>query len=240
MKISRFDIHPLVTLVAVGLIAVTASMAEATTLGWGDRTVGNNDSDADMIIVSTGASTQTLTAGTYQATNFNFQFTEAQTTIGGSVRPLILISPSTNVYNVIAMGSVIPYSAPTSFGTVAFGGTNTFTLAATTQVFGGFYWDGSSGQRNPIGFNGGGDAFLRCAGAAAPALNTNISGGFPLGFTGRAYDFSIDISPVPEPCTVVLGGTAALGFAAIARRRRRQHTVKGQLPRFDVNDSQAF
>jgi len=99
----------------IGLASLAISNAGATTLGWGNRPVSNNDSDSDLMVVATGASAVTLVAGNYAASTFDFQFTQAQATIGGTITPLVLVSPSANVFTVVAIGSPITYSGTTSF-----------------------------------------------------------------------------------------------------------------------------
>jgi hypothetical protein len=216
----------LLFLICVVCSLFLAQTAHAVTLGWGDIIPSNNDSDFDMILIANGTSAQTLGAGTYQATNFNYQFTEMQTTIGGTVTPLVLTSPAANVYTVIGIGTPVTYSSAGSFTTTTFGGTDTFTLNSATTVYGGFYWDGSAGLRNPIGFSFSGSGvstYVRYAGANAPVLNSNTSGGFDFQSASRRYDFSVDIQPavVPEPSTLLAAGVAVVGLLYVARNRRK-------------------
>jgi len=213
--------------IAVACLAITASLSPAAVVGAGNVPGTNNDSGPNFMAIS--QVTQLLTAGTYSALTFNYQFTEAQTTIGGSVRPMLLVSPSSNVYTVIALGDLLTYAGVTSFTSTPFGGSNSFTLAADTNVYAGFFWEQDTGitQRVPIAFTGSGSpgTYIRYGGTvAAPVLNTNVSGGLGSGLFGsRRYDFSVTISDpppaVPEPATWMMGAACLAGI--LLRRRRR-------------------
>jgi len=212
---------------AAALACVTAmfngglAVAAPVTLGLGNIASSSNDTAFAQIVVDLNV-TQSMPAGNYEATFFNYQITGTN----GTVTPLVLVSPSANVYTVVAMGSTVTPSGPTSFLSAPFGGSSTFVLSSSTTIYGGFYWN-STAVSNPIGFiDGVGSVYSRYGGAAPPVVGLNIAsiggGGAPL---SRRYDFSITVDQVvPEP------GTAAL-FVALSGLALRRVTNRRNICR---------
>ncbi len=204
---------------AAGLIIMAlASTASANTIiGPGDVVTTSADGADRGIVVDLNAP-QTLLAGSYTATNFNYEFSTLPHALptAGAVTPLLLTSPSPGNYTVIAMGDTRTFTGDTAFAAHSFGGTSTFTLAADTTVYAGYYSIGDgfhNTQLAPIGFAGTGNSFFRY-GADSPVVGNAISGGSG-GVETRTYDFSITV--IPEPSSFGMLGAAAM---AMLRRRR--------------------
>ena len=194
------------------VLYLLAGAARATTIvGPGNVTVLTYDTAPNLIVVDLN-NPQTLAAGTYTATFFNRQMNFG----AGSIQPLLLTSTSPTSYVTIALGAAQSSGVTQAFTATTFGGTNAFTLGATTTVYGGIYW-AAGAPAMPVGYAAGGSSFVRYAGAAAPVVGNAIGGGATIGNPfARTYDFSISVEPVPEPSTAALLG---LGVALLVRRR---------------------
>lgn len=197
-----------------------------TIIGPGNIAVDAQDNAAPMIVVDL-ANAQTLAAGQWSATNFNYQFsTSVSGSAAGTIAPMLFTSPSANVYTPIALGGAVGYTSPTAFLTnQPFGGTSTFTLPSQTTVYAGLYYERTapfSGSNNmAIGFANSGSSFLRYGGANAPSVGSPISGGTP-GTFPRAYDFSVTVEAVPEPSLGLLAvGGVVVGCWRFTRPRIR-------------------
>ena len=188
-------------------------------IGPGDTSINSNDTNPATLVVDLVAP-MTLAAGTYTADSFNYAF--LQTTdgpIGGTIEPLLL-TESGGQYEPIAMGDTVTYGAPTAFASHPFGGSGTFTLAASETVYAGLY-QVTDGNSAPVGFLDGSGSVFAFGYAAPPAIGEAIGGGLS-GTFSRTYDFSIGLaSAVPEPSALVLAGTAILAGLGYAWRRSR-------------------
>ncbi|MBC7853213.1 MAG: hypothetical protein IAF94_07235 [Pirellulaceae bacterium] len=113
---------------------------------------------------------------------------------------------------IVAVGDAVTYSGPTAFISTQFGGMDTFTVLATTNLYGGFFWDANSRLDNPIGFRdvdvGSQSTFITYSGspdssglpgANPPVVGSGITAGLgaSAGNFSRAYDFSIEVKPAP-------------------------------------------
>lgn len=173
------------------------------------------------------------TAGTYTATEFNYQFSNTQPfgntfEAGGTVQPIVLSgNPGTvpSDLTIVAVGDTVTYFGPTAFTTTPFGGDDTFTLSGSTNLYGGFYWTAPSRFDGPIGYENSTNPSQYTPvfynGAVAPVV-----GGHPnstsASNTTRAYDFSIEVdstpSPTPLPSSLVMLGS---GVVCLFSRRVR-------------------
>ncbi len=188
-------------------------------VGPGDVAINANDGANPLLVVDLVNPTS-LSAGEYQATNFNYEFSGGSN-IGGVVTPVLVTGGGTD-YTVLAQGDPVPFGGVTGgFTTIPFGGDDMFSLPLGGEVFAAFFWQGQGGQASPLGFlNNEGGAFIRFGGGTnAPVVGQPISGGSQ-GTFARTYDFSVTIdgvAAVPEPASMTLLGVAGL---AMLRRRR--------------------
>jgi hypothetical protein len=228
--------------ILIAMLAFGVACAHAdVVLGPGNITPDNNDNNYNSVTIQL-SNAAALGAGTYTATEFNYQFTNgADGGSSGTVTPLLLVG-SGGTYTPVAIGSAVTYSVPTAFVSTAFGPSDTFTLAAAATVYGGLYWDNSGGDSQmPIGYDdtqgsvfqysSGSIFFFLYGGPNPPVVGTPVSLGTFGGAEGsfqRAYDFSIDIPgataiAVPLPASAIGGGVliALAGILRLCSARRR-------------------
>lgn len=215
-------------------VALTLSLLHAgqtkadTILGPGDVSIAANDEAASLIVVDLTTS-QALSAGSYSASTFNYQFSAfGGNAVGGTVAPFLATFDGAH-YSVIAVGDTVstPIGGVGAFTSVAFGGSNTFTLGSATTVFAGLYEKNIAGFKEPIGFAAGGSSYLLFNSGFAgpgdvnfPVVGSDISGGNGAGTFARSYDFSVGVTAaVPEPSSVVLLAAGALALLAHSRRK---------------------
>jgi hypothetical protein len=205
----------LLTLLA--LLLTDAHVSAGFVLGPGPVTVTNGDGLSSPLITVDLNAPVTLSAGDYVVSQFNYRFSlyDGFITIG-DITPIVFTGNGVDDFTPIAIGDTITYSGPTAFISTPFGGSDTFTLGATTTIYAGLYWTapaytGGPEYRMPIGSNNnGGLIFNRQSGVDSPVIGSPISGGDPLpaGFNSRRYDFSIGVdsavTAVPEPPSFLL------------------------------------
>lgn len=220
--------------IVVGLVFSQLCISSARAgviIGPGDIVPSAQDGSTPLLVVDLN-NPRTLSAGIYAADVFNYQYTTGLGSwpLGGGVRPVLFTGSGTN-FQVIALGDLVPYAGATGFSSVAFGGSNQFTLASSQTVYGGIYWEaGFTGAHLPLSFlDNSGSTFLRYgAGTNSPIVGNAISGGSAGSFP-RRYDFSISVenaAAVPEPASLLLlGGLGAYSALTVAKRRRRQNVV---------------
>lgn len=155
-----------------------------------------------------------LPAGDYTATFFNYD-----SGLASDVQPFLASANGVHSYLVLAAGDVWNLPGASENQTVAFGGSNTFTLGAATTVYAGI----SSVGRNPIPF----DSLSPGAYTTdhdEPGFGHLLVGETIADFNApdnhRRYAFSISV--VPEPGSIALAGlgSGVLLVAALHRRRR--------------------
>lgn len=167
-----------------------------------------------------------LGPGTYNASQFDFFAVTTGTTTPFLAKNSNLADPNPSgdidSYSIIASGNSFlaqPVAGTNAVQSVAFGGSNTFTLTDTTKIFAGV----SSGkvdntESNAIGFIGGSSVDHH---NPAPTQFTPTVGGTIPTFTnpdlGRIYGFNVTVDLVPEP-----GALSILGIAGLALLRRRR------------------
>jgi hypothetical protein len=173
-------------MIGLVLCLLNANAVRATSLGPGNVATTNQDGSFDMIVIDL-TTPAVLAPGSYTATLFNYEFLQTLATTG-IITPLLATGGGSS-FTPIAIGDSVPFTGGTGFISTPFGGTNSFTLAASTTVFAGFFWDANvAGDLMPIGFlslASGNLAFIRyaaagggqSAGADPPIIGTPISGG---------------------------------------------------------------
>ena len=156
----------------------------------------------------------TLAAGTYSVSDWSLNVRDnAQ---GGTITPMLLIGAPGN-YTTLWVGSAFD---PSSNGAQTVSESGSFTLAATTEVYAGFFTQGGGSGIIALDSNnsGAGNFSLTDHDTAftAPAGIGESVTGISNPALGRTYAFEINV--VPEPSTFGLLGLA--GIALITRRRR--------------------
>jgi hypothetical protein len=202
------------TLVFTLLLALCGGLQAGTIIGPGDTATDANDGAAPLVAVDL-AHSHFLPAGTYMASSFNYQFT----TSVGSATPALEISNGSGGYTTIAVGNSVTDTGTTPFQSTAFGGSNLFSVPVGGEnVYAAVYVSGSSA---PVGFlDGSGSTYINYSGANIPAVGVDVGGGGGTGTFSRTYDFSIAVTSVPEPCSLVLCGLGAASLFVAARRRK--------------------
>jgi hypothetical protein len=125
-------------LCCVALLLTAPPASAGFVIGPGNVPGDWHDSAYDLIVVDLNAPAA-LGAGSYVASQFNYEFNPnvvggtGSTELNGSVTPVLLTGGGTS-FTPIAVGDTIAYSGPTGFISAAFGGADTFTLAAGTTV----------------------------------------------------------------------------------------------------------
>lgn len=193
------------------------SVASADTIGPGDVTVSEQDTGNPLNVIDTWKPV-TLAAGQYKATEFSY---ELKAGTGGALTPFLATANGDDTYKIVAVGDVIAYDGNAQlFQSHTFGGTDTF---AGGTLYAGFYWQSATTPvLCPIGFEGGSGsaAVWTDTGAWTPVKGTTTSvAQYPS--LGRAYDFSITVTLIPEPCTLAMIIGLGLGLLAYAWQKRK-------------------
>ena len=218
-------------IVACTAVGVAVS-ANAATIGAGVGTLLLPGPNNQVDTPSTGANDQsrqnldqtffvTLPAGTYTATSW--QYNAGQT---GSVTPYLAILTSPDNYQIIAVGALQTITG--GFGvdtTVAFGGSDTFTLGSATNIYAGIVNPMTIGSQNPIvtNLNSGStvDHDNNNDGLMSPAVLNGPVNGFGHADLPRSYAFSVNVEPIPEPTSALFSAFGLAGMLIFRTRRRR-------------------
>ena len=222
VKRSIFNRNPVVSLLVVLSIVLLGNFsvhAEPIPIGAGtgipldelDTTGGGPRTNVDL------SSPVDLVAGFYQATEFSFAAGRA-----GQATPFLAVSTGPQTYKVIALGDNAVFDAAATT-TVPFGGTDVFSLDATTTVFAGIINPPGSVD-NPIWLDNGAGATDHDNADLSPITAVgDVVDGFSHANLGRTYAFSITVDDaIPEPSSLLLASIAfaSLGCCALRRRRR--------------------
>ena len=209
-----------IPVLCLSLVASFAHFANAVDIGPGYG-IANvlTDSSGGRLIVD-NFNPMTLGPGTYNVLSFNYD-----AALAGDVQPFLAILTGTNLYQAIAVGATLNVPGAVQDTSVAFGGSNVFTLSSTTVVYGGI---ASFGQ-NPIPLNQNA-GFTDHEGGGQPASSYSVTLGGQVPFDGsfsnpdigRVYAFSITVRPaaVPEPSSMMLGLVGVFGLIVMSFRRR--------------------
>jgi hypothetical protein len=147
---------------------------------------------------------QTLAAGTYRASSFGHEFA-GNGPADAVVQPfLATLNATTGVIVPVAVGSAVTATATSGFVSPAFGGSDTFTLAASTPIYAGFAWTCPTAT-GPVNCALGSDqpsagrfSTIRYS-TAMPAVGVPITqlppyAQFSEGYQNNTYDFSIAVA----------------------------------------------
>ena len=224
--ITKSSIAPLIAFaITLGLVA----SSHAQTIGAGTGILSLPDPNNQVDTSTDGTTDQsrqnldqdftaTLPAGTYEGDTWTYQ--AGQT---GSVIPYIAFATGDDSYEILAVGIQVDVddSGLNVDVTVPFGG-DPFTLAASTEIFGGIVNPTEAGSQNPIwtNLNSGNtmDHDNNADGNLSPAVVGGTVDGFGHANLARSYAFSIDV--VPEPSTALLLTTVLAGLAFFRMRLR--------------------
>ena len=188
----------------------------------------------NQIIVIDLTNPMVLSAGTHQASLFNFEFTQAPNrSSNGTATPFLAVGGLglRPYFEILAVGDEQVFSGVTPFGSQTFGGEDTFELTSDQTVYAGVYQQGLSPYVRPIGLTGGSDGMssFRRTGESLPGVGGSINGNAG-NYVNRVYDFSVtvdDVGAVPEPISMATFSAPMLigGVGMVWRRRRRKRTA---------------
>lgn len=196
-------------------ITVTSSLLTSAAVGPGSGitnatnqdTPGENRLNVDRTFLS-------LPAGTYSVSDWNLNVFD--NTQGGTITPLLLTGTPSS-YTSLWLGSSFD---PTSNGVQVVSETGSFTLAATTNIYAGFFTQGNGSgiiALDPVNAGSGKSTTDHDNSFAAPTAAGQAIGSFSNPGLNRTYAFGINITQVPEPSMAGLLSLASL--ALLARRR---------------------
>ena len=199
----------------VGAGIATLDLAGANNT-WDTSSDGTTDQSRQNVDISF---TATLGAGEYMGTSWSYR--AGQT---GSVIPYLASRTGDHSYQILAVGDRVDVGSDglNLDMTVPFGGSS-FTLDATTEIFGGIVNPTEPGSQNPVYTNLASGSFMDHDNNADGMLSPPVVGGAVdgLGHTNlpRSYAFSIEVNAVPEPSTA-LSMVVLTGLAGLVMRRR--------------------
>ena len=208
-----------VCIMVVALMAI-CSAASADIIGPGNVDAGDRDGANPLTVIDTSKPV-TLSAGQYKATGFSYQLSAGHV---DTFQPFLATSNGDHSYTIIAVGDTVACDgAAASWQSHAFGGTDIF---AGGTLYAGYYWQSPTIGTDadpvlcPIGYlNGSGSADVWIqSGAWIPAKGSATSVAQYVSLE-RAYDFSVTVTPVPEPCSLAM--TIGLGMCLLAYAWRR-------------------
>ena len=227
---SRRQTIGLTTILTACLMLALNAVASAETIGFGTA-LPNGEQDT----LSDGSNNQmrqninitdtvVLQPGIYIATSWSYN--AAPDATNGATQPVFPFLTAVNGpanHTVLAFGATIDTEPGVNSG-VDFGGANNiFTLLVPTTIAAGVQNTNANSVQNSILTDTG---FGRTDHANSLNVDEASSVGATLDSFGhanlaRTYGFSIEVEPIPEPSTLVLGLLALLGLMGAALRRRR-------------------
>ena len=214
------------TLVIASMITFSVSSAKAISIGAGTDIpleLVDTPNDGPRINIDEGHAA-TLDAGPYRVVSFSFAAGQ-----DGDAIPFLatLTGNNPNEYEIIALGDQVDISGAPVTQTVPFGGSDTFSLSASTTVYAGFT-NSDASPHNPVYLDNGTAETTDHDNAIEEAI-TSVgqlvgSPANPISHAdlGRVYAFSIDVQLIPEPSALVLLGFGLGLMALISRCGRRR------------------
>ncbi len=211
----KTQFRSLITLASVAL-GLAVGSAHADLIGPGPDITDANDQDTpggDRLNVDRTVFLE-LEAGTYKVSNWRlnvFDHTE-----DGTITPMLL-SGTPAAYTAEWIGSAFD---PTSDNIQTVAESGTFTLAATTDIYAGFFTSSLGSGILALDANNSGTGSSVTAHDITPEPPT-VAGDTVTGIShanlARTYAFDINVDAIPEPSSLAL---IALGGAVMLLRRK--------------------
>ena len=205
------------TLLLVGIVGfamIAASANAATLIGPGaDITEATDQDTAGADRLNVDRTFVTLGPGTYSISDWRLNVFEHTV---GTITPMLL-SGAPSTYTTEWIGAAFD---PTSDGVQAVSESGTFTLDASTNIYAGFYTEGTGSGIIALDKNNSGSDSSSTdhdSSFTAPTGIDQAVGSFSNSGLARTYAFEITVIPEPSSAALLLGLVA---FSLTLRRRR--------------------
>jgi len=204
-----------VAMASVALMAGPASAAMVIGPGAGITNALQQDTPGEERLNVDRTTFVTLPAGEYEVEDWRLNV--FSNTEGGTITPMLL-SGAPSSYTTVWLGSAFD---PTSNGVQTVVETGTFTLAASTDIYAGFFTAGTGSgiialDQNNVGT--GSSTTDHDNSFVAPTGTGQTVSAFSHTNLRRTYAFEVNVVPIPEPATMMM---LAAGLPALLKRRRK-------------------